>query len=365
MPLIVRDYSWEETLDTVVVTVPLNGVPAAKVDIYSNDVFIKASFPPFLCEIDLLEPVRDSESSATLGNGVAIFRLTKAEPRTWGTLCFTGDKDTIAQRRAAAQERHQEHLKGVEEAKRQAVRESEQMAVRKQMEIEAQQRAALQQAKKTAVDKVVAGMDEQFAVASSIAPAAPSKGAAPVRAAGKIAVSFTPREFRTPLREEYREQEEEWLARQAEARAAVQRAKERDPTAVDSDPLWLVDRGKEFYSKGDIQSAINAFTEAVTIDPSCAPAYSNRGACHLRRADPQACAADCSKALSLLQPPCAANAKSRLLALVRRASALAQVDDHEAAASDYRGALELDPTNEELRQHLAETLKKMNLSPSA
>jgi hypothetical protein len=41
MPLIVRDYSWEETLETVVVTVPLNGVPAGKVDIYSNDVYIK------------------------------------------------------------------------------------------------------------------------------------------------------------------------------------------------------------------------------------------------------------------------------------------------------------------------------------
>jgi hypothetical protein len=103
------------------------------------------------------------------------------------------DKDTIAARRVAAQERHQEYLKSLEEAKRQAVRESEHMAVRKQMEvrlfvcvcvcvcgvwcvvcmciliplplqtstcthhaneqIEAQQRTSLQQAKKAAVDK--------------------------------------------------------------------------------------------------------------------------------------------------------------------------------------------------------------------
>lgn len=41
MPLIVRDYSWEQTPETLVVTVPLNGVAPSKVDIYSNDVFIK------------------------------------------------------------------------------------------------------------------------------------------------------------------------------------------------------------------------------------------------------------------------------------------------------------------------------------
>ena len=100
MPIPVNDYSWEETPDKVVVTLPLNGVVPAKVDIYSNDIFIKVcfvhgassylqvSFPPFFCEIDLLHLVDDRASAATLGNGVAVFTLKKIEPKMWGTLLF-------------------------------------------------------------------------------------------------------------------------------------------------------------------------------------------------------------------------------------------------------------------------------------
>ena len=117
-------------------------------------------------------------------------------------------------------------------------------------------------------------------------------------------------------------QEQEWLEKQAEARKATQRAKQRDPSAIDSDPMWLCDRGKEFFKQENYQSAINAFTEAVTMDPTCAPAYSNRGACHLKMGYPLGCAADCLKAISLLQPACDANAKSRLLEYGRRAAAL-------------------------------------------
>ena len=115
-------------------------------------------------------------------------------------------------------------------------------------------------------------------------------------------------------------QEQEWLEKQAEARKATQGAKQRDPSAIDSDPMWLCDRGKEFFKQENYQSAINAFTEAVTMDPTCAPAYSNRGACHLKMGYPLGCAADCLKAISLLQPACDANAKSRLLAYGRRAA---------------------------------------------
>lgn len=50
----------------------------------------QASFPPFICEIDLLEAVEDSESSAVLGDGVAVFKLKKKEPKVWGTLLFDG-----------------------------------------------------------------------------------------------------------------------------------------------------------------------------------------------------------------------------------------------------------------------------------
>ena len=41
MPLGVSDVHWEENEEQIVVQLPLNGVKANKVDIYSNDLFIK------------------------------------------------------------------------------------------------------------------------------------------------------------------------------------------------------------------------------------------------------------------------------------------------------------------------------------
>ena len=44
MPIQVKDYVWEETEETVLITVPLKGVPSNRVDIFSVDDYIKVSF---------------------------------------------------------------------------------------------------------------------------------------------------------------------------------------------------------------------------------------------------------------------------------------------------------------------------------
>lgn len=41
MPLIVKDYSWEETPKTVAISVPLKGVKKDKVNLFSTDEFLK------------------------------------------------------------------------------------------------------------------------------------------------------------------------------------------------------------------------------------------------------------------------------------------------------------------------------------
>lgn len=43
MPIQVKDYVWEETDETVLITVPLKGVPSNQVDIFSIDDYIKVS----------------------------------------------------------------------------------------------------------------------------------------------------------------------------------------------------------------------------------------------------------------------------------------------------------------------------------
>eukprot|EP00730_Choanoeca_flexa_P001412 TRINITY_DN10624_c0_g1_i1.p2 TRINITY_DN10624_c0_g1~~TRINITY_DN10624_c0_g1_i1.p2 ORF type:complete len:121 (+),score=9.05 TRINITY_DN10624_c0_g1_i1:903-1265(+) len=56
----------------------------------------------------------------------------------------------------------------------------------------------------------------------------------------------------------------QWLAKQAAARKEVERAKSSQPGDVEHDPLWYRDRGRNFFNKGDFQSAINAFTAGCT-----------------------------------------------------------------------------------------------------
>ena len=43
MPIQVKDYVWEEAGESVLVTIPLKGVPPNRVDIFSIDDYIKVS----------------------------------------------------------------------------------------------------------------------------------------------------------------------------------------------------------------------------------------------------------------------------------------------------------------------------------
>ena len=45
MPLVVKDFSWEETEKMVFITVPLKGVKAQKVDIFSSEEYLKVRKP--------------------------------------------------------------------------------------------------------------------------------------------------------------------------------------------------------------------------------------------------------------------------------------------------------------------------------
>eukprot|EP00052_Salpingoeca_macrocollata_P026289 m.243579 g.243579 ORF g.243579 m.243579 type:complete len:373 (-) comp22550_c1_seq1:41-1159(-) len=365
MPIKVTDYKWEETESTVHISVPLKGVKKDKADIYSNDLLVKVNFPPYLFEVDLFAAVDDEASTAVIGNSTVDFTLTKRVPSLWTRLQAEGDHAQLLQRRQDAEERKREQLKQLQEDRRAKEQDVNRLAVQKQMQIEEERRAAVEAARQSEISKAVEGLSDldQLSVTSSPATSAstaqqPSAGAAtqPVRAAGKISVKFSARAFPTPSRESYREQEEQWQEKQAEARKAVQEAKAALAGGPGNDPLWLLDKGKDFFKQGNYQAAINAFTSAVTLDANMAAAYSNRAACHLKLLDPQACAADASKALSLLLPPCEENAQSRLRAFCRRGAALAQLEDYQSAISDYIEALKIAPQSESIRADI-ETLR--------
>ena len=41
MPVTVQDYTWSETIDEVVIIIPLKGVKPSKADIFSSDDYVK------------------------------------------------------------------------------------------------------------------------------------------------------------------------------------------------------------------------------------------------------------------------------------------------------------------------------------
>ena len=133
-------------------------------------------------------------------------------------------------------------------------------------------------------------------------------------------------------------------------------------SGIADDPLWLKDKGNEFFKMGNFQSAINAFTAAVTLDPNMAPLYSNRAAAHMKMSDFHACAQDCSKAISLLTPPVEDNKRSRLIAYSRRAAALSALEDYESAINDIQQAIALNPDNESLADDLKTLQQKSSES---
>ena len=47
MPITIKDYTWDETETTLHVVVPLKGVKANKVDIFSTDEYLKVSLFAF------------------------------------------------------------------------------------------------------------------------------------------------------------------------------------------------------------------------------------------------------------------------------------------------------------------------------
>eukprot|EP00039_Didymoeca_costata_P033383 m.42091 g.42091 ORF g.42091 m.42091 type:complete len:367 (-) comp9844_c0_seq1:191-1291(-) len=360
MPIICKDYQWTENNEEVFVTVPLKGVKKEKVDLYSNEVYIKVNYSPYIFEADLCKEIDAVSSTAVVEKGAVRFSLKKKKFEAWGALLFKGDKDTIRERRAAGEEAERQRHKHEEEKQKEDSRERKKKAIQKQMDEEASRRRKMEETKDDARKEAADEINE----IESHAPSAPlkklvDKREPQLRKSGKIEITFSARPFANPARESHAAEEEEWLAKQRDAMKQVEEAKKMAKDAgVENDPLWLKDKGNDLFAAGDYQSAINAYSAAVSLDNKMAIAFSNRAACHLKLSDFQAAATDASKALSLLLPAVDANKKSRLRAHCRRAAALTALEDFEAAYSDIKMALTLDPDNETIQNDEKELLKK-------
>ncbi|XP_055897734.1 dynein axonemal assembly factor 4-like isoform X2 [Biomphalaria glabrata] len=352
---------------------------------------INVNYPPYFFECLLAAPVEDCRGCAQIGDGVIIFKLIKKCPGFWKNLhsSDSNNKEVMKNKRDEALLKYQKRLEDEANEKNDIKREHGKTAVNEMLKIEQLERDRIAKIKdeerKKATEALEKWKEEQRSLAEkekekllaenksktqhskrkkpgSIFESEPKGKSGIVRESGNITVKHTPRVFPTPTRESQAEQEETWLKKQAEARNAIQLSLDNDLSEKEKNPQWLLDKGNSYFSSGDFQSAINAYTCAIHLAPKLPTLYSNRGACHLKLNNLFKCIEDCSKALDLMYPPVQQNASSRARALVRRGTAFCMLEMYIEGLKDYEAALLIDPKNEAIQSDAQRIRKK--LSPS-
>ncbi|KAM9816499.1 dynein assembly factor 4, axonemal [Syngnathus typhle] len=396
MPLLVTDHSWTQTESMVFISVPLKG--AKKVDIMSSDEYLKVHFPPFLLEVFPSELVDDDQSSAKIGNGVAIINLSKRTNKLWEHLSIsTYDKEKKKEIRERALSNMQEKLAAQAKNRSEKRQNEKRYTVKTMMNIESEEKDRIQKMKDAERERTTAELeawqlkekkkaDEEARLklqsrsnhlnkAKSVKHTRENGGSderkvifdkrdvreaerkkkqvdlpAP-RVSGNIQVSFTPRVFPTALRESRVEEEEEWLKKQAEARRVINADIEEleDLREEERNPDWLKEKGNKCFAAGNYLSALNAYNLAIRLNRKIPALYSNRAACHLKLRNFHKAIEDSSQALELLTPAVCANAAARARAHVRRGSAFCQLQLYAEGLQEYQTALRIEPNNESLQ----------------
>ncbi|XP_049579737.1 dynein axonemal assembly factor 4 [Syngnathus scovelli] len=396
MPLLVTDHSWTQTESMVFISVPLKG--AKKVDIMSSDEYLKVHFPPFLLEVFPSELVDDDQSSAKIGNGVAVINLSKRTNKLWEHLSInTYDKEKKKEIRERALSNMQEKLAAQAKNRSEKRHHEKRYAVKSMMNIESEEKDRIQKMKDAERERTTAeleawqlkenkkaaeearlklqsqsnhlnkaksvkhtrengGSDERKVIFDkrNVREAERKKKQVDLpapRVSGNIQVSFTPRVFPTALRESRVEEEEEWLKKQAEARRVINADIEelKDLREEERNPDWLKEKGNKYFAAGNYLSALNAYNLAIRLNRKIPALFSNRAACHLKLRNFHKAIEDSSQALELLTPAVCANAAARARAHVRRGSAFCQLQLYAEGLQEYQTALRIEPNNESLQ----------------
>ncbi|KAM4748086.1 LOW QUALITY PROTEIN: dynein axonemal assembly factor 4 [Rhinophrynus dorsalis] len=392
MPIIVRDYTWEQTDKEVFISLPLKGTKVASSDVICTDEYLKVNFPPFLFEAFLFAPIDDNRSSAKIGNGIILFTLHKKEPALWDAINVPNlEKEKMQKIRERAIARIQEKTKEEAEANAVRKRENEKYSLEVMMKLDEAERRRIEGVKeeerKKAAEELEKWKEQQRKKEdneriqreqrrreeekrknerNNVLFASPSKSCSqgtarsdkqkekvlpPTRVTGCIQVQFTPRVFPTALRESRMAEEEEWLHKQAEARRAIHSddLELQDLKEEEKNPDWLKDKANKLFAVGDYLAAVNALNLAIRLNNKIPVLYLNRSACHLKLRNLHKTIEDASKALELLTPPVPDNACARIKAHLRRGTAFCELELYVEGLQDYEAALKIDPTNQDVK----------------
>lgn len=345
--IIIKDFEWTQSEEEVFLTVPIKG---SAIDILTHENFIKVHAYPFYFEAFLLDSIVEEESHCQRTDNGVRFHLKKARPIKWETL-----EREFVNKVEKAKVKNEIIEKVQEKAERNSKLKLEQKEKIKRAEVEnsiakdAQVRESIEALRKLAIEQEMANVENPKEMPIKKVQK-PTVGEPPsIRKPATIEVRFSQRNFITPKRESQDSGEQEWLLKQAEARKEIGFVAE-DLLPEERDPMFLKDKGDEFYRQRNYLAAISAYTTGVNLAGKCYELYLNRSAAHFAQGNFQRSAEDCTKALELLNPPVPSNLKARTQALTRRGAALCKLGFVRQAYGEFVAAAKLNPTDEVLKQ---------------
>ncbi|KAG8223224.1 hypothetical protein J437_LFUL003575 [Ladona fulva] len=341
MPILIKDFSWKQTEDVIIIRFPCKEENMKNIDIISATKYVKASFPPYIFELFLAKNIKETESTCVMNNNELIFNLVKEEKGHWDVLenelsktekmelRDQIEKDNAIKLNQIAKEKSgtksQSHVKAIESAPQAVSSKMNDGGPQKKESLEPQM----------------------------IAPRKPAT----------IKVSFTPREFITPKRESRAVEEDEWLQKQAESRRMAGFV-DNDLKLEEKDPVWLKNKGDSFFKVGNYVGAIAAYSHGIKMNNKMAALYANRAAAHVALGNFVKALEDSTMALELNNPKTPSNAVARARCHAKRGAAFWKLGMLDKGLVELNAAYELVKYYDKESDHLEdleEDIKKIKL----
>lgn len=269
MPIVIKDYSWSQTADTVKICLKFKKPKTGAVDLFSSQFYIKLHCSPYFWEAFLWADIKDASSRCQIFDEAVQLTLIKCDSTAeWPTLEKELDVARKAQlRERAIKESHsettkqqKEMVKYREEKKREEIMSATERDSRSREDYAKQLKQAarsevLSPTKEFEKPKPLPSIKKL--VNTPIPIAKPKPALPPLRKSGSISISFSDRNFVTPQRESQALEEREWLLKQKEARKAIGFVEE-DLRPEEKNPQWLKEKADQFFE--------NVILQALFID---------------------------------------------------------------------------------------------------
>lgn len=292
MPIVIKDFTWNQTESTLTITVPLKGVHQSKTDIFTSPKYIKASYEKYFFEVFLRHPIVPEQSKAIFTSDAIQFELSKVEQQLWDELEVSLSKQDKQELKMKIIQEEHERIQNKTKKLAEKNSELKRTAVREQICLDTKQRQLIDDIKKKEKERALGDVDKwkNSLVSKKITKTIPrpertikKQTVTPVplpRSTATLQVDFTPREFPTPSRESQAEEEEEWLRKQAAARRSVGFVSE-DLRPEEKNPVYLKEKGDEFLRTGNYLGAISAYSFGIKLRDNFADLFVGRAEAHL------------------------------------------------------------------------------------